>query len=55
MQKHVDALVKVVLRSHKGTSGANREAWGAVDEEELRMTKLSEAMMWRLTSLPSSR
>ena len=33
MQKHVDALLKVVQRSHEGTSGAKREAQDAVDEE----------------------
>ena len=36
MQKHVDALLKVVERSHEGTSGAG-------DEKEVRLTKLSEA------------
>ena len=43
MQKHVDALLKVVQRSHEGTSGAKREARGAVDEEKVRLTELSEA------------
>ena len=43
MQKHVDALLKVVERSHEGASGAKREARGAGDEKEVRLTKLSEA------------
>ena len=43
MQKHVDALLKVVERSHEGTSGTKREVQGAGDEKEVRLTKLSEA------------
>ena len=43
MQKHVDALLKVVERSHEGASGAKREVWGAGDEKEVRLTNLSEA------------
>lgn len=31
MQKNVDALLKVVERSH-GTSGSKRESWGADDD-----------------------
>ena len=43
MQKHVDALLKVVERSHEGTGGAKREARVAGDEKEMRLTNLSEA------------
>ena len=43
MQNHVDALLKVVERSHEGASGAKRGARGAGDEKEVRLTKLSEA------------
>ena len=42
MQKHLDALLKVVKRSHEWTSGAKREARSAVDGKEVRLTKLSE-------------
>ena len=43
MQKHVDALLKVVERSHEGTGGAKRETRGAGDDKEVKLTKLSEA------------
>lgn len=55
MQKDVDALLKVVERSHEWTSGSKRKLWGAGDDKEVRLTNCPRPMMWRFTLPPSSR
>ena len=43
MQKHIDALLKVVGKSQAGTSDAKKGAWSSGDDKEGRLTKLSES------------
>ena len=43
MQKHVDALLRVVERSHGETSGLKKGARRAGDDKEIKLTKLSDS------------
>ncbi len=45
MQRNVDAMFKVVERSHEGTSGSKRESWGAGDGKEVKLTDCLRPMM----------
>ena len=43
MQKHVDALLKVVEKSHEETSGLKKGARSAGDDKDVKLTKLSDS------------